>query len=353
MRDGFVLSTGRHSYRILKTIGDGGFGITYMAENLEDFYLDTVRKDVQVKKGRILAIKECFRAECMERRGDGTVTLKMGKEEEGAHMRKSFISEAQAMVDCQVNLPPNKRDNLKAGFVPVYHAGIYYGNEALTLEEELMHTGNGVYFYVMPYINGGTLDKQAGNLYPGSIELLLYRTLRSLEYLHTSAKINGRTPLHRDIKPSNIMLTDDGYPVLIDYGGMVMDVMSPVYAAPEQVKRERLQPATDLYSLGASFYELITKHRAPKAEIRLSAAQDPYRPLHEMKGLVRQFNALGEYEGYGDDWGWKFLMSIDVALVPELSERWESAKQWRNALFPSRPAWQDEQAFIAPISRTL
>lgn len=85
---------------------------------------------------------------------------------------------------------------------------------------------------------------------------------RALHFAH------GKNVLHRDIKPSNIMLTRDGTPKVMDFsiaeigGGDASGkrnlVGSPLYMSPEQVARAPLGPGTDLYSLGAVLFQLLT-----------------------------------------------------------------------------------------------
>lgn len=329
---GQVISTPSHRYRVKRVIASGGFGITYEVENLVDFAIPGTR--VGVKAGATLAMKECFRAECMERIEGGMVRLLPGKEQDGAHVRKSFIEEARAMVALQSSLPVNMRGNLRSGLMPVYHAGIFYGDSGITSEEERKHTGNCVYFYVMPFIVGGTLEKQLGRLQPALVESLLYRLLGALEIMHSHKDDQGDTLLHRDIKPNNIMLTEKGTAVLIDYGGAAMNLRSPGYTSPEHLNREpHLTGAADIFSLGVTMYEIITGCRPTATEDRMKAAQDPYDDelLNENKELLKVYTEYGLMTGRSRSWGEHFLYSIDLALSLSLEYRWQSAQEWRNA----------------------
>ena len=93
---------------------------------------------------------------------------------------------------------------------------------------------------------------------------------KALHYAH------GRGVIHRDIKPSNVMLTIDNDVRIIDFGiAIVSDseisriegiAGSPSYMSPEQVQSEELTPASDLYSLGAVMYELLTGFRPFRAD---------------------------------------------------------------------------------------
>ncbi len=99
---------------------------------------------------------------------------------------------------------------------------------------------------------------------------IIYMCAKALHYAH------GRGVIHRDIKPSNIMLTNDNDVRIIDFGIAICsdsDVSriegiagSPSYMSPEQVQSEELTSRSDLYSLGAVLYELLTGFRPFRAD---------------------------------------------------------------------------------------
>jgi eukaryotic-like serine/threonine-protein kinase len=156
--------------------------------------------------------------------------------------RKMFFNEAHIVGMLQ---HPN--------ILPIYDAG-----------EE-----NGKYYVVMEHVQGArTLGAycRPDNLLPvEDVVKIIFKCAKALHYAH------GRGLIHRDIKPNNIMLTPDNDVRIIDFGIAIKkdsDVSqirgiagSPSYMSPEQVQSAELSPASDLYSLGAVLYELLTGFR--------------------------------------------------------------------------------------------
>lgn len=127
----------------------------------------------------------------------------------------------------------------------------------------------GKYYIVTEHVHGArTLSAycRPDNLLPiEDVIEILFKCARALHYAHS------RGVIHRDIKPSNIMLTLDNDVRIIDFGiALVKDsdisriegiAGSPSYMSPEQVQSEDLTERSDLYSLGAVAYELLTGYR--------------------------------------------------------------------------------------------
>src|SRR5215831_392277 len=123
-------------------------------------------------------------------------------------------------------------------------------------------------YLVMEYLQGQTLDEvmQQTKPMPETDALrIVSRVCDALDYLHTHGVV------HRDLKPQNIMLCNDGSLRIMDFGiakaatskritfgGFSPTLGTPDYMAPEQVKGQRGDERTDIYSLGAILYEMVT-----------------------------------------------------------------------------------------------
>jgi eukaryotic-like serine/threonine-protein kinase len=152
-------------------------------------------------------------------------------------------------------------------------------------------TGDGTYYIAMEYVPGGTLAqriKQEGPLDPGEAAGVASRVADALAAAH------ARGIVHRDIKPQNVLLSTSGEAKVADFGiaraasaSTVTETSSimgtAAYMSPEQVRGERVGPASDLYSLGVVLYEMLTGELPYAADNPLATAmkhldEPPRRP---------------------------------------------------------------------------
>ena len=235
LKPGSLLQNGR--YRIEKELGQGGFGITYLG--------------VQSGLERKVAIKEFFMKSLCNRDSDtsGVYTLSQSSSAIVERFRTKFIKEAQSIAKLS-------------------HKNII---SVIDIFED-----NNTAYYVMEYHAGGSLSEKVSNKPLAEEEALVYiRQLASaLEYLHS------RNMMHLDVKPANVLLNSVGEAVLIDFGlakqydekGMQTSTtpvgISHGYAPLEQYTSNGVgsfSPETDIYSLGATLYKLLTRLTPPEA----------------------------------------------------------------------------------------
>ncbi|MDD3763906.1 MAG: serine/threonine-protein kinase [Nevskiales bacterium] len=160
----------------------------------------------------------------------------------------------------------------QAFFAEARAAGMLQHPHIVSVFDAGVDAGRG--YIVMEYIDGQPLSARGSQSLPFDQVLDIgFKCARALGYAH------ARGVLHRDIKPGNIMLTRDGVPKLMDFSiAQLRDdsatdrvvVGTPLYMSPEQIRRDRLTPASDLYSLGTVLFEL-TAGVPPFADAALPA----------------------------------------------------------------------------------
>ena len=158
-------------------------------------------------------------------------------------------------------------------------------------------TAEGLPYLVMEHVDGTPLATYARALTLKARVELVARICAPLQYAHDHLVV------HRDLKPGNILVTAEGTPKLLDFGiakllapDPVADpdreattrtgiaIMTPEYASPEQARGDPVSAASDVYSLGAVFYELLVGHppQRPGATVletlRAIVEDDPPRP---------------------------------------------------------------------------
>jgi serine/threonine protein kinase len=128
---------------------------------------------------------------------------------------------------------------------------------------------DGVPYFTMELLAGQTLQafvRAWGPAEPRAAATIVVQIAEGLDFAHAKGVV------HRDLKPSNIMLLPDGAAKVMDFGiararrfeGITTTgafLGTPDYVAPEVIEGHGAEPRSDLYSLGAVFYELLTGQR--------------------------------------------------------------------------------------------
>ncbi|WP_251979625.1 serine/threonine protein kinase [Salinibacter ruber] len=233
----------------------GGFGITYLG-------LNTALEE-------LVAVKEYLPRELAARETDQE-TIRAHSDEEAEQFQYGldrFIREARMLAQFDHANIVGVRDFFEA---------------------------NGTAYLVMDYYEGKTLKQYLQGqpekrMDPEIATEIMLRVLDGLKEVHAEGY------LHRDIKPSNIYLTQEGRPILIDFGAARLAlgeksrslsvVMTEGYAPYEQYRREGDQgPWTDVYGAGATLYRMVTGEKPPSATDRV--VDDTLRPPHEVNSEV-------------------------------------------------------------------
>ena len=272
-------------YVIRHILGQGGFGITYLAYDLN------LNKE--------FAIKEYLPIEIAVREGDHSVHPATTDNENAYETGlKNFINEARTLSNFS---HPN--------IVKIY-----------TVFEE-----NNTAYMVMEFEQGRTLQEILKNrkvMEETRLLNILTPLIGAINYLHNANYI------HRDIKPDNILIRDSGDPVLIDFGAArqtlvdkaLTTIVTPGYAPIEQYQPDQNQQGawTDIYSLGATLYR-ATCGMPPADSIDRSNAlakglKDPYIPSIEVANK--------------DNYSSRLLKAIDHALCFDDKKRPRTIDDW-------------------------
>jgi len=235
---------------ILEEIGRGGMGVVYRAR--------------QTKLDRVVALK-----------------MILGDSRTSPHSIARFRTEAQAVARLS---HPN--------FVQIHEIG----------------ERNGFPYFTMEFVEGGSLARKlkGGPLPVRQAAAMIEVLARASHEAHLKGIV------HRDIKPANILLTHGGVPKITDFGLAKLETRSgpestqgemlvgtPAYMAPEQAGGEasEVSPLADVYSLGATLYEMLTGLPPFQAgtsleTLLLAISQEPTPPGRHRPGLPRDLETI-------------------------------------------------------------
>jgi tetratricopeptide (TPR) repeat protein len=231
-------------YRLIALIGRGGMGAVYLAE----------RADGEVAQ---------------------RVAVKLLPPGAGGPQLERFLQERQILASLT---HPNIARMLDAG-----------------------HADHGQPFLAMEYVDGKPIDVFAANFSVRQKIALFVKVCAAVGYLHRNLVV------HRDLKPTNILVTAEGEPKLLDFGiakilNLEMDstltsmrMLTPDYASPEQVTGGRVSTATDIYSLGAVLYRLVTGK--PPREFEERSAEAIVSQITDRREVTRPSKWAPELKG--------------------------------------------------------
>jgi serine/threonine protein kinase len=208
-------------YRLGPLLGRGGMGAVYLAERIDG----EVTQRVAVK------------------------LLRAGMDD--PRMRQQFLAERQILAGLS---HPHVARMLDAGHLSL---------DSRTTDSACAHR-DGQPWLAIEYVEGETLDVYGAQLTRHERIELFLKVCDAVSYLHRNLVV------HRDLKPANILVTKDGQPKLLDFGiAKILDLtagagetsmrmLTPEYASPEQLAGRSVSTLTDVYSLGAVLYRLLT-----------------------------------------------------------------------------------------------
>ena len=284
------LSTGtllrEGAYRIERVLGQGAFGITYLAEH--------------VRLGKKVAIKEFFMKEVNSRDEDGSITGMTDGSLSYNYCRK-FQKEAR-------NLSHLEHPNIV---------------RVTDLFDE-----NGTFYYVMDYIEGQNLNDyvKSGPIGADEATNIIKAVADALIYMHETHHM-----LHLDLKPGNIMRrASDGHIFLIDFGlskhydangqpetstniGLGTAGYAPIEQG-NQAKSGEFRPTIDVYALGATLYKLLTRETPPAASELVSDDELVEDNLREKGVPVNLIKVVTE------------------AMCPNVKKRTQTVRDFKNQL---------------------
>lgn len=303
LKQGSTLQNGK--YEITKVLGSGNFGITYLASTRIAVNGQLGQMNVTVN----VAIKEFYMKDLNNRTSDGT-TVEGTQNTLVKNYRQKFRKEAENLA--KLNHP----------------------NIVKVIE---VFDENNTTYYVMEYIEGGSLDdyiKQKGHLSEDEALKCTIEIGSALSYMHKNRMI------HLDLKPKNVMRNQNGTLFLIDFGlskqydengepesSTSIGLGTPGYAPIEQAhyKKDGSLPVTlDVYALGATLFKMLTGKTPPESSYVLNEGL----PLQQLK------------ETSVSD---AVIAIVEKAMAPMKKERYQSVEALSSAISNDDTIIQEEK----------
>ncbi len=311
IKNGTILN--RNQYRITKFIAQGGFGITYLAEEIGYYKQSGYGEEyVEAKNPEIVVIKELYYNDyCQRDEQTGLVSISnVDKKQEFQKLVKNQVDEGKTIRGLQHRNIIRTRD-------------IFHENETA--------------YMVMDYVESTDLEemlKEQGHLGKEKSMKYINQMLDAIDYIHT--KIDKKI-LHLDISPSNILIdkqNDDA--ILIDFGSALSydNVQNNITSTTSQIvtgRKKHYSPneqgdidnlksfdATfDTYAIGATLYHLLSGEKPPLSSMVSTGREKIIPPSH-----IRKDGVVSEYMD----------AVIMKSIAPFYRDRYSSAQAFSDAL---------------------
>jgi serine/threonine protein kinase len=312
---------------VRSVIGEGGFGIVYLAEH--------------PKLNIRAAVKEFAPFKLAHRDESGALVPLEGKEELYDQILDRFDTTAAQL--CALDHP---------NIVKVFN----------------QRSDNNTSYVLMEFVTGQTFGEwvhgRIDELDHDSLKAVLLPLLGAIEYLH------DRRLMHRDIAPDNILMRQDGVPILIDFGTLKQHVLGEetnldgaeendpsavvakkFFSPPEQFsayRKSEVGSTADIYSLGATIYDALagrdkdlTRHLVPATDRASNVVAPGGRPMPPLQDVTRI--PLPE----------AFCNAVDAALSLSPRDRPQNIAAFRSALFPETGAAQPVASGSTPAHQPV